>query len=78
MHYLPYQGKYKQLSTNENTEEVDEFTILALCKKANISVDEMKHMSFVSLVNTLVSYVEEKPTTRKATKEDIERFVGRR
>lgn len=38
----------------------------------------MKQMSFVSLINTLVSYVEEKPTTRKATKEDIDRFVGRK
>ena len=38
----------------------------------------MKQMSFVSLINTLVSYVEEKPTTRKATKEDIKRFVGKK
>lgn len=38
----------------------------------------MKQMGFVSLINTLVSYVEEKPTTRKATKEDIDRFVGRK
>lgn len=33
-------------------------------------------MSFVSLVNILVSSVEEKSTTRKATKEDINRFIG--
>lgn len=78
MHYLPYQGKYKELSTNNTTEEVDEYDILALCLKANITPEDMKQMSFVSLINTLVSFVEEKPTTRKATKEDIERFVGRK
>lgn len=36
----------------------------------------MKEMSFVSLVNILISSIEEKETTRKATKEDIKRFVG--
>ena len=36
----------------------------------------MKEMSFVFLVNTLISSVEEKDTTRKATKEDIQRFIG--
>jgi hypothetical protein len=37
----------------------------------------MKEMSFVSLLNILISSVEEKDTTRKATKEDIERFKGK-
>ena len=33
-------------------------------------------MSFVSFVNILISTVEEKDTTRKATKEDIKKFIG--
>lgn len=38
-------------------------------------MEDMKEMSFVSLINILISNVEEdKP--RKATKEDIERFKG--
>lgn len=37
----------------------------------------MKEMSFVSLMNILISSVEEKDTTRKATKDDIKAFVGR-
>lgn len=49
---------------------------MSLCLKANIKPDDLKNMSFVSLVNILASYVEEKPTTRKATKEDIDRFIG--
>ena len=36
----------------------------------------MKEMSFVSLINILISSVEEKETTKKATKEDIKRFMG--
>ena len=38
----------------------------------------MKEMSYVSLINILISSVEEKETTRKASKEDIERFIGKR
>lgn len=36
----------------------------------------MKEMSFVSLVNILISSVEEKDTVKKANKEDIRRFIG--
>jgi hypothetical protein len=36
----------------------------------------MKEMSFVSLMNTLISSVESKETTQTATQEDIERYFG--
>jgi hypothetical protein len=36
----------------------------------------MKDMSFVSLMNILISSVEDdKPKTRKATQEDIDKFM---
>ena len=70
-------GEYKKAKTTSN-QPVDEYEIIALAKRLNITLEDMKQMSFVSLINTLVSYVEEKPTTRKATKEDIERFVGKK
>lgn len=38
----------------------------------------MEEMSFVSLINVLISSVEDKDKPRKATKEDIERFKGMR
>lgn len=50
---------------------------MALCKRLNIGIEDMKEMSFVSLVNILISSVEEKETTRKATQEDINMFKGR-
>lgn len=49
---------------------------MALCKRLNITIEDMKEMSFVSLMNILISSVEEKDTTRKASKEDIKRFIG--
>lgn len=36
----------------------------------------MKDMSFVSLMNILISTVEEKETTTEATQEDIDRVFG--
>ncbi len=36
----------------------------------------MENMSYVSLVNILISSVEEKEDVKKATPEDIRRFVG--
>lgn len=39
----------------------------------------MKQMSFVSYINILISAIEkDEDSPRKATKEDIERFVGRK
>lgn len=65
---------YKDYKGEHSAEEIDEFQIMALCKRLNITIEDMKEMSFVSLVNILISSVEE--PTRKATKEDINRFVG--
>lgn len=36
----------------------------------------MKDMSFVSLMNILISTVEEKETTKEAAQEDIDRVFG--
>lgn len=49
---------------------------MALALKVGIRPEDMERMSYVSFINILTSYVEEKPTTRKATKEDIDRFIG--
>lgn len=50
---------------------------MALCIRLGITPEMMREMSFVSLVNILISSVEEKETTRKATQEDINMFKGR-
>ena len=76
MLHLPFQGEYKEIKSQNNAEPIDEFEIVALAKRLNISIEDMKNMSFVSLINILISTVEEKSTTRKATQEDIDRMFG--
>lgn len=69
----PYQGNYKELNVDSQSDEpMDEYTVVALAKRLNITIDDMKQMSFVSLVNILISSVEEKSDKRKATQEDID------
>ena len=74
MRVLPYQGNYKQISTKSSNKQVDEYEIVALAKRLNITFEDMKEMSFVSLMNILLSNVED--DTREATQEDIQKFFG--
>ena len=53
---------------------MDEYEVVALAKRLNITIDDMKQMSFVSLVNILISTIEEKES--KATQEEIDRMFG--
>ena len=56
---------------------MDEYEVGALAKRLNITLDDMREMSFVSLANILLSSVEEsndKP--KKASQEDINRYFG--
>lgn len=47
---------------------------MALAKRLNISFEDMKQMSYVSLVNILLSTVES--DTKNASQEDIDRMFG--
>ena len=55
---------------------MDEYDVVALAKRLNITLDDMKEMSFVSLMNILLSNVEEKGNTREATQADINKYFG--
>lgn len=72
----PYQGDYKRLTSNtsQNDEPVDEYEVVALAKRLNITFDDMKQMSFVSLINILLSTIEEKE--KKPSQEDIDKVFG--
>ena len=50
---------------------------MALAKRLNISMSDMKEMSFVSLLNILLSSIESTSdnSVRKATQDDIDRLV---
>ena len=76
--YLPYQGEYKQLPHKSNSDKpVDEYEIVALAKRLNISIEDMKQMSFVSLMNILISAVDNGESEEKeASQEDIDSFFG--
>lgn len=75
MHVHPYQGNYKSINnSSSNNEPVDEYEVVALAKRLNITMDDMAHMSFVSLINILLSTVEEQD--KKPTQEDIDKMFG--
>ena len=75
MQYHPYQeGSLKKVKESANKEDVDEYVIYALAKRLGITKDEMESMSFVSLMNILISSVNAEDDTKEATQEDIERF----
>lgn len=72
---LPYQGNYKKINKSSSSEEpIDEYEVVALAKRLNITLDDMDRMSFVSLMNILLSTVEEKEN--KPTQEDIDKMFG--
>lgn len=73
----PYQGDYKSINSNSNSDEpIDEYEIVALAKRLNITMDDMASMSFVSLINILLSSVEDKEKEKKPTQEDIDKMFG--
>lgn len=75
MHVHPYQGDYKSINSDSNNDEpIDEYEVVALAKRLNISMDDMSNMSFVSLINILISSVEDKE--KKPTQQDIDRMFG--
>lgn len=76
MHVHPYQGNYKHIKTKSNNNDpADEYEVVALAKRLNITFEDMANMSFVSLVNILLSNIEENGE-RKASQEDIDKFFG--
>lgn len=76
MHVRPYQGNYKQIKTNGKSDEpIDEYEVVALAKRLNITMEDMANMSFVSLINILLSTVEE-DKEKQASQSDIDKFFG--
>lgn len=75
---LPFQGEIKKIPNNsKDSEPIDEYEILALAKRLNITIDDMKQMSFTSLLNILLSSVDDSSSTsdvRNTTQEDIDRL----
>lgn len=70
---LPFAGQYKKLNVSAEGEPLDIYGIVALAKRLNISLADMKEMSFVSLVNILISTIEK--DEHIANQNDIDKFL---
>ena len=71
---LRFTGEYKPIKGSSGG-KADEYDVLALAKRLNISLEDMKQMSYVSLMNILISSVE-KNDEKEATEEDIRKMFG--
>ena len=54
---------------------MDEYDVVALAKRLGYTFEEMKQMSYVTLMNNMLSNVEEEEV-KNATQEEIDRFFG--
>lgn len=61
--------------SSTNNEPIDEYEIISLAKKLGISTEEMKDMSFTSLLNILISSIDTEKEI-KATEDDVRRMFG--
>lgn len=72
--WLPFRGNYNIPSDiDENSDPLSVYEIVGLAKRLNITLDDMKNMSFVSLYNILISTVEKK--SKEATQQDIDNLL---
>lgn len=72
-------GEIKQIPNSpQNEEPIDEYEIIALAKRLNITLNDMKEMSFVSLINILLSNMDSETfeNTKEATQDDINKYFG--
>lgn len=74
MHVHPYRGNYKNSNLSTKSTPADEETVVALAKRLNITFDDMKEMTFVSLMNIMLYSIDDSDT--EATQEDIDRMFG--
>lgn len=77
MLFDPYQGEYKHQHQQhyQYNEPADEYSVFALAKRLNITIEDMKQMSFVSLINVLISSIEDKED-KEPTQQDIDNAFG--
>jgi len=64
-------GEYLTKSNSEG-EELNMYELLALAKRLNFNFEELKEISFVSLINILFSSIT--PDEKDATQKDIDTF----
>lgn len=68
--------KKNSTQTSEDDEPLDIYKIVALAKRLNITFEDMKQMSFISLLNILLATVEDESEEREAKQSDIDALLG--
>lgn len=68
----PFMGEFKRTSQSNSDEEMDLLEVIALAKRLHFSFDELKEISFVTLVNILLSNVE--PESKEASQREIDSY----
>lgn len=73
-----FSGTLKKTSTqsSDDDEPLDIYKIVALAKRLNITFEDMKQMSFISLLNILLATVEDENGEREAKQSDIDALLG--
>jgi hypothetical protein len=66
-------GEYRTKNKNQNDdEEMPMYEVIALAKRLNFSFQELREISFVTLINILLSSVQN--DEKEATQKDIDSF----
>lgn len=61
------------LNNNEDENQINDYDVLFLTKKLNISFEEMNQMKYSDLVSILLQFDQDN-ITRKATQKDFDNF----
>lgn len=65
-------GEYKTRTKGSDDEEMPMYEVIALSKRLNFSFSELREISFVTLINILLSTVQS--DEKEATQKDIDSF----
>ena len=69
-------GTLKKLNSQPNDDDpIDIYQIVALAKRMNITLEDMKQMTFISLMNILLSVVDNDNGVKEAKQSDIDAFL---
>ena len=67
-----FKGEWKSNNHNSTGNQMKMYEVMAVAKRLNYSFDELKQISFTTLINMLLANVED--DTREATQKDIDLF----
>lgn len=67
-----FKGEWKTSNRSGDGEDIKMYEIIAIAKRLHFSFDELKEISFTTLINMIMNNVES--DSREATQNDIDSF----